>query len=260
MAGLPRAGSSLLSAILNQNPQFYCGPSSPVVPLMQDIEENLKKNELYNALPKEDFKNKTIGSLLDNYYTDTDKPVVIDKNRSWTRWIPKLQTYFEIEKPKIICTVRSLDEILASFIDMIHRNDGTNFVDRELEKLNAPINDMTRCQLIASDGPLGRSYTSLQIAFQEKFHDCLHFVEYQDLVQNPEETMKKIYEFLGEEYYQHDFKNVQKTVQEDDGSIYGLPDMHTVRKEVKSVAKKPEDILPKQAIKDVKGLEFWRKK
>ena len=31
MTGLPRSGSTLLSSILNQNPKFYSGPSSPVV-------------------------------------------------------------------------------------------------------------------------------------------------------------------------------------------------------------------------------------
>ena len=34
MAGLPRAGSTLLSAILNQNPRIYSGPSSPVTSIM----------------------------------------------------------------------------------------------------------------------------------------------------------------------------------------------------------------------------------
>ncbi|NBP58534.1 sulfotransferase, partial [bacterium] len=33
ISGLPRSGSTLLSAILNQNPRFYSGPNSPVVPI-----------------------------------------------------------------------------------------------------------------------------------------------------------------------------------------------------------------------------------
>ena len=34
ISGLPRSGSTLLSSILNQNPRFYSGPSSPVVSTM----------------------------------------------------------------------------------------------------------------------------------------------------------------------------------------------------------------------------------
>lgn len=261
MSGLPRSGSSLLSAILNQNDRFYCGPSSPVVTTMVNLEDHLKKDELFNAYPKDCFKNSTIGSLLENYYQDVDKPVIIDKNRSWNRRLGKITEYYGIETPKVICTVRDLPEILASFITMIHRNKstGTNFIDKELTKLNVPINDFTRCQLLAGDGPLGRSYTSLQIAFDEGFKNNLHFVEYNDLVNTPNETMKSIYDFLGEEYYQHDFTNLVNVHREDDGTIYGLPDMHDVRTELKSIAKNPKDVLPAKVIEDVSGLEFWRK-
>ena len=34
MAGLPRSGSTMLSAILNQNSKIYSGPSSPILGLM----------------------------------------------------------------------------------------------------------------------------------------------------------------------------------------------------------------------------------
>ena len=40
MAGLPRSGSTLLSSILNQNPRFYSGPSSPVLGAMYALEAN----------------------------------------------------------------------------------------------------------------------------------------------------------------------------------------------------------------------------
>jgi len=44
MAGLPRSGSTLLSSILNQNPRFYSGPSSPVLGAMYAVEENFTNN------------------------------------------------------------------------------------------------------------------------------------------------------------------------------------------------------------------------
>ena len=259
MSGLPRSGSSLLSAILNQNPRFYCGPSSPVPSLILDIENNLKTNELHKAFVKENFQHDIIKSVLTNYEAHDDFTVIIDKNRSWTHRLDYLIKYFDIEQPKVICTVRDLSEILASFITMIHRNRGTNFVDRELEKLKVPVSDISRCQLIAADGPLGRGYTGLQKALQSDFKNYIHLVEYKDLVNDPENTLKGIYNFLGEDYYEHSFDNVQNKHREDDGTIYGLPDMHEVRPAVKSTAKKPEDVLPAQVIKDVAVLEFWRK-
>jgi sulfotransferase len=258
MSGLPRSGSSLLSAILNQNPRFYCGPSSPVPSIILDIENNLKKNELHHAYVKDNFQHDLIKSVLTTYYAHDDFPVIIDKNRSWTHRLDYLNKYFDIEKPKVICTVRDLSEILASFITMIHRSKQINFIDRQLEKQRIHVSDFTRCQIIASDGPLGRGYTGLQKAFESGFGKYIHLVEYNDLVKDPENTLKRIYNFLGEEYYSHSFDNVKNVHREDDGAIYGLPDMHSVRSEIKSTAKPPEDVLPAQVIKDVSGLEFWR--
>jgi len=34
MAGLPRAGGTLLKSIIDQNPDIYAGPVSPVIELM----------------------------------------------------------------------------------------------------------------------------------------------------------------------------------------------------------------------------------
>lgn len=258
MSGLPRSGSSLLSALFNQNPRFYCGPSSPICSVILGIEDHLKTDELYAAWPKENFKDGIISSVLPSYYSDIDKPIVIDKNRSWTRRIGYLSKYFNIENPKIICTVRNLTEILTSFIDMIHRSNSVSFVDKSLSRLKVPIDDFARCQWIASDGPLGRSYTNLKIAFQEGYRDNLYFVEYSDLVSNPKKTMQEIYNFIEEEYYEHNFDHVEKIVHEDDGTIYGLPDMHDVRPSVKSISKNPNDVLPEKVIQDVSNLEFWR--
>lgn len=258
MSGLPRSGSSLLSALLNQNPRFYCGPSSPICSTILSIENHLKQDELYNACPKENFEHGLIAATLPSYYSDIDKPVIIDKNRSWNRRLEYLPKYFGIEQPKVICTVRNVDAILTSFIEMIHRSDRVSFVDKALQRVKVSISDFSRCQWIASDGPLGRSFTSLEIAIKQGYRDYLHFVEYDDLVANPKETMKGIYDFLGEDHFNHDFDNVEKVVQEDDGTVYGLPDMHDVRSKVKSVSKNPADVLPEKVLKDVQGLEFWK--
>ena len=64
MAGLPRSGSTLLSSILNQNPRFYSGPSSPVLGAMYAVEETFTSNELYTGYPKPDQAIEVIGSSL----------------------------------------------------------------------------------------------------------------------------------------------------------------------------------------------------
>lgn len=263
MAGLPRSGSTMLSAILNQNPRFYSGPSSPVVPTMLALEQSLSQDELFLAYPKFEFGKNLISSVIDQYYADTDKPVVFEKNRSWVNRMNYIQGYFGIEHPKVIFPVRDVSEILTSFISMIRRNPGIvnerlNFIDQTLVQQGIPLNDENRCKLIAGPGILGQSFDGLRKALAEGYRANIHFVEYKDLVNKPKETMQKMYEFLGESYYNHDFKNLKNIHQENDAQIYGFQDMHAVRQNVKSVSELPEDILPKSVLDSVKGSEFWR--
>lgn len=263
MAGLPRSGSTMLSAILNQNPRFYSGPSSPVVPTMLTLEQSLNQDELFLAFPKFDFAQNLISSVLDQYYSDTDKPVVFEKNRSWVNRINYINGYFRIENPKILFPVRDVSEILASFISMIHRNphivnERLNFIDQSLVQQGIPLNDENRCRAIAGPGILGQSFDGLKKALSEGYRNNIHFIEYKDLVNNPKQTMQKIYDFLGEEYFEHDFNNIVNIHQENDAQIYGFQDMHAVRKTVGSTAVSPEEVLPASVLELIKGAEFWR--
>ena len=95
-------------------------------------------------------------------------------------------------------------------------------------------------------------------ALAEGYRNNIHFIEYKELVNDPRGTMKKVYEFLGEPYYHHDFKNLKNIHQEDDARIYGFNDMHAVRPLVNSTAESPEDVLPMSIIEASRGTEFWR--
>ena len=107
MSGLPRSGSTLLSSILNQNPRFYSGPSSPVVPTMITLENSLSNDELFLGYPKIQEAKEIIASVLPQYYSDRQEPVIFDKNRSWTIRMEYIPGYFDIA-PKVLCPSFSL--------------------------------------------------------------------------------------------------------------------------------------------------------
>ena len=52
MAGLPRAGSTLLKSIIDQNPNVHTEPVSPVMELMYHTEQYFKQSEQYIGYPK----------------------------------------------------------------------------------------------------------------------------------------------------------------------------------------------------------------
>ena len=263
MAGLPRSGSTLLSSILNQNPQIYSGPSSPVVATMLTLENALANDELFRAYPKAPQAAKIIASVLDNFYSDVEKPVIIDKNRSWVNRLHYIPGYFGIE-PKVLCPVRNIDEILTSFITMQRRTFITaegkiNFIDEMFIKNNIPLTDDNRCEFLASpNGILGQSYFGIRQALIEGKQKQIHFIEYDNLMNNPEETMSKIYEFLGLDSYQHDFSKIENQHKEFDAEVYGLNDMHDVRSTLGKIAPDPKEILSEKTLEKCQNLEFWR--
>lgn len=266
MAGLPRAGSTLLSSILNQNPRIYSGPSSPVLSTMFVIENHLLQDELFHGYPKPEQGHAIISNIINQFYDDVKKPVVVDKNRAWVARVPYIEQYIG-QKAKIICPVRDIDEILTSMITMIRRNpykegqSRINFIDEQLVKLNIPINDENRCEYIAGpDGILGQSLNAILEGLNQGFGSRFHFVEYKDLVNKPKETMNKLYEFIGEEPFEHQFTNLKNQNREGDVNTYGLTDMHEVRPTLKSTSKDPKKILSKEILDKCEGMDFWREK
>ena len=268
MAGLPRAGSTLLSTLLNQNPRIYSGPSSPVLGAMYVTHDNFQSNELYTGYPKPNQVNEIIGSVIEHWYSDIDKPVVIDKNRAWCARVPFIEGYIK-QEAKIIVPVRRLDEILASILTMIKRNpfkDGQpriNFVDEYLIKANIPINDENRCNhLLNPDGILWESLNATKLGVDGGHGDKFHYVDYNDLVTDPQTELNKIYTFLGEELFEHSFDNLSNQHREDDLTTYGLGDMHEVHSKLEKTSSDPSEVLPASVIKlyndNKETLEFWK--
>ena len=268
MAGLPRAGSTLLSTLLNQNPRFYSGPSSPVLGAMYAIHNNFVTNELYTGYPKPDAVNQIIGSVIENWYYDVEKPVVIDKNRAWCARVPFIEGYIK-QEAKIIVPVRRIDEILTSILMMIKRNpfkDGQpriNFVDEYLVKSNIPINDENRCQhLLNNDGIVWESLNATKLGVEEGYSDKFHYVDYNDLVDDPQGELNKIYTFLGEDSFPHSFDNLSNQHREDDITTYGLDDMHEVHSKLEKISSDPSEVLPSSIIElynsNKETLEFWK--
>jgi sulfotransferase len=259
-SGLPRSGSTLLTSILNQNPSIHAGSISPVFELMHNLEVYFETSEQAKAYPKPECNAKIISSILENYYSDTDKPIKIDKSRAWTGQIPFIQKYLT-KTPKILCTVRHPLDILASFIDLIHKNPNeVSFIDKTLQASNVELTDNNRCDfLMSSAGVVFNSINGIAKAFYEKNHSCLHLIEYEDLVQSPEEVVGRVYEFLKLESYSHTFENIKNVFRENDKEVYGLSTMHEVKPQIEKTQRHYEDVLSPYTINKYKNLDFWNK-
>ena len=258
MAGLPRAGSTLLKSIINQNPNIYTQPVTPVMELMYHTEQYFLTSEQYIGYPNPEGAYKLISNIIENYYFKVEKPIIIDHNRAWSNNIERLKTYIT-PNPKIICPVRDISEILTSFITMIHRNsDEVSFIDQTLIDKGFTVDDDNRCQyLMSDDGIVEQALWAQSQAFIRNETDHLLMVEYDDIVNTPQETMDRIYNFLEIDGYKHDFNNVKNNHRESEKQ-WNLKDMHHVRNKVQKISKKPEDVLSPFILNKYSKLEYWK--
>ena len=135
-----------------------------------------------------------------------------------------------------------------------------HFRSEMLIKNNIPLTDDNRCELLANAqfGILGQSYSGIRQALMEGRQKSLHFVEYDELLNNPDETMRKVYEFLEEDNFKHDFSNIINIHRENDEQVYGMADMHDVRSSLGRRGIDPKEILSEATLEKCKNAEFWR--
>lgn len=249
ITGLPRSGSTMLTSILNQNPRFHSSITDPLAILVRGVIDNCQEGPgMKFEVPMERRRNLAHG-LFESYYANVDKPVIFNTNRAWTYLTHLIQDLYP-ESKFIIC-VRDITWILDSF-ELAYRRDPLN-KNTVVGGLSGSV--YSRADLLmADDGIIGFAYTGIKQAITgPQRHNCI-LIEYDKLCQHPEGMITAIYNFLGEEYYQHDFNNIEARWDEYDNEI-GLS-LHTVRKKVEYIPR--QFILPPDLIHKYQNLEVWR--
>jgi sulfotransferase len=222
LSGLPRAGSTLLSAILSQNPLIHAEGNSAVCQLMWDMQQSCLTTSKEQLLANGREKNTTthlITQIPHIYYKDIKEKIVVDKCRSWTinENITMLETYID-KNYKIIILERSVTDIVKSFVKLYNTNGIHN---HELEKQ----------LLIPNSEPLMRSISGVNCAKKNNKGNHFLFINYDDLICNTEATINRIYDFCGWKYFTHNFKHIECKYPEDD-SVYGLKGMHKLHNKI----------------------------
>ena len=110
---------------------------------------------------------------------------------------------------------------------------------------------------MSHSGVVFNSINGLAKAFHEGDKNCIHLIEYDDLVQDPQGELNKIYQFLELEPYQHDLSHIVNQHRERDTEVYGLSSMHELKSKIEKTNRSYEDILSERTINKYKNLDFW---
>lgn len=256
-SSLPRSGSTLLQNIMGQNPDFYVTPTSGVLELVFGARANYTNSPEFQAQDGEDmklaFKSFCRDGIFGFYNSLTNKKYVIDKSRGWGYYRDFLDFFYP--NPKIICMIRDPRCILASMEKNYRKNpDKSNLITNDAEMRN--ITTEQRIDSWVNSQPVGLAFQRLyEIIRQNKDKDML-FIRFEDFTKNPSVEIKKVYNYLGIDAYNHNFENVEQITQEDD-QVYGIFGNHKIKNTVQQIKPDYNEVLGINASKWIKNNYSW---
>lgn len=251
ISGLPRSGSTLLTSILNQNPNFYSNISNPLARFVRSVITEAHAGPGYALQCPELKRFELIQNLVDTYHSERPEKVCFNTNRGWTALLPILDCTHP--DAKIICCVRDINWVLDSFEQLFKKNPfslSRMYSEQEAETV------YTRAYALMSPGHTVRfAYDSLKEAITGPHKNKIMLVEYDQLAKNPEQTMRSIYAFIKEPYFAHDFNSVEASYDEYDIEA-GIIGLHKIRKQIAYIPR--DSIIPPDLWNEFKNLEVWR--
>jgi len=245
MGGLPRSGSTVLTALLNQHPEIYASPQSELLGIYYTLQNEIYDSESWRSnLMRENYENM-LNSLGNLFYSTVKKPIIIDKNRVWgTEGNHSFATRLNKE-PKTIVVLRPILEVLSSFVRLAEKNP-SNFIDQNLANLDfylkyyRTVNDGRCDYLMRANGEIDQQL--LAIATLVKKPEICHVVWYDDLIADPQGCLSSIYQFFNVSDFKNNFSDIKQLDKYDD-SIFGIKDFHTISNTIKASKTKPELVL-----------------
>ena len=232
LSGLPRSGSTVLAAILNQNPAVHTTATSGLLDMLVGTLRAWADSMSTHATPDKAKAEAEIQRILKTIceakYADVDKPIILDKARGWASDV-NIPTMAKVlgHKPKIIATVRNIPDCVASMVRIAKPDNLEEF--------------LRTSELVSH---VKESYQVLESGFRFA-PECILFVDYDDLLSNPQKELDRIHAFLDIPAFDYDLNAINADhLKEDDEGTWQVKGLHDVKPELKRQhATTAEDVL-----------------
>jgi len=258
-SSMPRALSTMFQNIVGQNPEFYVTPTDGLLELAFGARANFSSSPEFKAQDAELMNKAFIGfckGAFDGWASAiTDRPYILNKSRGWGVYRGFLNSFYP--DPKIICLVRNLKDVVASYEKIYRknqlqhdptRNDSTGrgtTVHKRVDEWMNPTNTIGRA--------VERIFEMIRLGYDDK----ILFVKCEDLCLYPEKEMERVYHYLNIPYFKHDFDNIQQITTEDD-AVYGLgADLHTIRPKLEMKPSDADAVLGKDITQWIYETYKW---
>lgn len=241
LCALPRTGATFLGSVINQSRQIQMTGNSIVPEIFFNILK-AKDSDTFKNFPYHAGFDQILLNVFNHYYQNLEHPNILDKAPWGTPFnLSLLKCLFK--KRKFVILERPVLECLASL------------VKAKTNKQN--IDEFCRFMMDKEQGILGKNLWSIQNIINQNEQHII--VSYNDLVNDTQKQIDRIFEFLELEKEIFNLNNLKQfefdTVQYDDTKVSG--NYHTIRVDnIKKIDYKVEEYLPKEIINQYKDIKI----
>jgi len=238
LTALPRCGNTLLAVLINQHKNIKVTANSLLPEIFNSL-FLLKKDEKFLNFPDHKSLENVVRSVFDSYYSHWDCDYVIDRS-SWGQEfnLNIINTLFN--KNKFIILKRPMKEILNSFASICKEDNRSKYLENLLNKNTVLTNNI-------------ESIKNLMSSDEDKI-----IINYKDLVENTNDTIQKIFDFLciNEKPLKYKLKqlNINNVLYED--KQCNIDDMHLIHEDGIQL-RKESNLLNKNILNKCKELDNY---
>ena len=250
LVAMPRSGNTVFASLMNQNPEIVCTANSITLEIMKDL-YLLKKTDVFQNFPDHKSLDNVLDSVYDTYYKDWPQRIIIDRGPVMTKGnFALMQKHFK--RPfKCIVLLRDLMDVLASYMKWYTENP-----DAFVNKYNLKNDEEKLSMIMNSKGAVAKDLEAIKNSYNYK--DICHYIKYDDLVAQPEQEIRKVYQFMGLPYFNHKFEDLQQVEvngMKYDDTIVGK-NMHNIRSVVRKVHNSYIDKIPERIQQKYGHIKF----
>ena len=255
LSGLPRAGNTIISCILNQNKDIGVSANSLLPEVLYHLEEMKKTDVAFNNFRDEKSYHSMMAGIIPSYYSKWECQYIIDRSSWGTGYNLKLLKKYCPNEIKIVCLVRDAAEVFCSWIDWANHTPN-NYLDRDTN--NGSLEDKYR-YLFHPHRQLVKTIVSVKNLMEVDPDGKMHIlIDYNEFIDNPVEQLDRIYKFLDIPYYMHNLKHIDQFksngVKYNDNKLG--KDMHKIRSN--GVSKRKYNIeVPQHILDQCRTFNLW---
>ena len=267
LTGIPRAGHTLFGSIMNQNPDIKVTANSLVMDMVRNMDE-ARHMDVFKNFPDHKSLDNIIENIYPNYYKDWNCKYIIDRNYLGLnlKYAPsKIELLKKAIKNeiKIIVLLRGILPVLQSIIKNVRENPfippfGSSKNIYKGYALPKDCSDESICATVASEnGLVYKSFMNIKLLSNSILKDNLHFIHYNDLIEDPQTAIDSAYKFLGIPVFKHRFENLSQyevngIVYDDTNTEFGER-LHIIKDKLSLTEHRP---LPKNIVEKYGNLNL----